>query len=79
MPLKVSGMTSQSGRRNGAVSEDHDPDRKADHREHVEQRREAQIGDDVGQDRDDQDRRHDDDAASIRSSRPRGASLMIGE
>ena len=41
VPLKVSGMIAQSGRRIGAVARITDPHRKPDHRNDVQQRRET--------------------------------------
>ena len=65
VPLKAPGSTSSPGARSGAVEQDRQPDRDADEREAVGDRREVEVDDDVGDDRRDQDERDDADARPV--------------
>ena len=47
VPLNVSGITAQSGRRNGAAGQKHRPHREPKHRHATKQCRKMNVGDDV--------------------------------
>ena len=79
MPLKVSGMISQSGRRSSAVTSSAAHTASPITGMLIEQVGIAQVGDHIGQDGDDQDREHDERRAPNGCARPARTSLMIGE
>ena len=78
MPLKVSGITFQSGAPQGRGQQNDDPDRDAEHGNDVEQRREFQIGGDVGGECGDENGGDDEDPRR-RSSGPSADLLTMGE